>query len=182
MPRPVVLFPCGSQSTKRTFKSFEASDAAKLMAVVVLPTPPFWLATAMILPNAQTLTRFAICFTWNKRVDTLHNAVSRETRDAPLSPRNLPDGSAVCSPSIILPNQQPEPIRQSRTNFGHLTRIDRPRHQPIETPPDILGSPGKYTYIAQMPRALTKKHRPALVRFDQQHPPTWSHYGNRHAR
>jgi hypothetical protein len=27
-----------------------ASEAARLMAVVVLPTPPFWLAIAIVLP------------------------------------------------------------------------------------------------------------------------------------
>ncbi len=33
-------------------RSLAASEAARLIAVVVLPTPPFWLATAMILPKA----------------------------------------------------------------------------------------------------------------------------------
>ena len=32
-----------------------ASEAARLMAVVVLPTPPFWLATAIILPIFNNL-------------------------------------------------------------------------------------------------------------------------------
>ena len=45
-PKPVVAFPCGSESMTSTRRSFAASDAAKLMAVVVLPTPPFWLAIA----------------------------------------------------------------------------------------------------------------------------------------
>jgi len=31
--------------------SLTASEAARLMAVVVLPTPPFWLVTAITLPN-----------------------------------------------------------------------------------------------------------------------------------
>src|SRR5271165_5394169 len=33
----------------RLFTSAAAIEAARLMAVVVLPTPPFWLATAIIL-------------------------------------------------------------------------------------------------------------------------------------
>src|SRR5438445_11835931 len=49
-PKPLVAFDCGSQSTSRVFTSAAANDAAKLMAVVVLPTPPFWLATAIIFP------------------------------------------------------------------------------------------------------------------------------------
>ena len=33
-----------------TFFSRTARDAARLMAVVVFPTPPFWLAIAMTFP------------------------------------------------------------------------------------------------------------------------------------
>src|SRR5262249_25837828 len=47
MPKPVVLFPCGSRSIRRLFFSLTARDAAKLIDVVVLPTPPFWFAIAM---------------------------------------------------------------------------------------------------------------------------------------
>src|SRR5271169_872002 len=35
---------------RSVFTSAAAKDAAKLMAVVVFPTPPFWLATAMTRP------------------------------------------------------------------------------------------------------------------------------------
>src|SRR6266481_10197158 len=49
-PSPLVEFDCGSQSTSRVLTSAAASEAARLMAVVVLPTPPFWLATAMTRP------------------------------------------------------------------------------------------------------------------------------------
>src|SRR5271169_749035 len=49
-PRPLVAFDCGSQSMRSVFTSAAAKDAARLMAVVVLPTPPFWLATAMTRP------------------------------------------------------------------------------------------------------------------------------------
>src|SRR5260221_10313586 len=46
-PRPLVEFDCGSQSTSRVLTSAAASEAARLMAVVVLPTPPFWFERAM---------------------------------------------------------------------------------------------------------------------------------------
>src|SRR3984957_222756 len=49
-PKPLVAFDCGSQSTSSVFTSAAAKEAAKLMAVVVLPTPPFWLATAITRP------------------------------------------------------------------------------------------------------------------------------------
>src|ERR1700733_8543911 len=49
-PRPLEAFDCGSQSMSRVFTSAAAKDEARLMAVVVLPTPPFWLATAMTRP------------------------------------------------------------------------------------------------------------------------------------
>src|SRR5689334_1195492 len=46
MPRPVDALPWGSRSISRTCSLFAASAVARLIAVVVLPTPPFWLATA----------------------------------------------------------------------------------------------------------------------------------------
>ena len=47
-PTPLVRLPCGSMSTISTFRSARATDAAKLIAVVVFPTPPFWFVTAKI--------------------------------------------------------------------------------------------------------------------------------------
>ena len=41
----------GSRSTTSTRRPTAASAVARLIAVVVLPTPPFWLATAMIRPG-----------------------------------------------------------------------------------------------------------------------------------
>src|SRR5581483_3446378 len=45
MPRPVEAFPCGSLSISSTRSPTAARAVPRLMAVVVLPTPPFWLAT-----------------------------------------------------------------------------------------------------------------------------------------
>src|ERR1017187_1536018 len=56
-PRPLVEFDCGSQSTSNVLTSAAANEAARLMAVVVLPTPPFWLATAMTRP----MILFSVC-------------------------------------------------------------------------------------------------------------------------
>src|SRR5215469_14056676 len=46
MPRPTDSAPWGSKSTSRTRRPNSASAAPKLIVVVVLPTPPFWLHTA----------------------------------------------------------------------------------------------------------------------------------------
>src|SRR6185503_15387914 len=53
-PRPEVRFPWGSASTASTRFSAAARLAARLMAVVVFPTPPFWFATAMIRPRQSS--------------------------------------------------------------------------------------------------------------------------------
>ncbi len=45
MPRPVEALPWGSRSTISTVSPIAASAVPRLIAVVVLPTPPFWLAT-----------------------------------------------------------------------------------------------------------------------------------------
>ena len=51
IPRPEVAFPWGSESTSKTLPLvLYASDAERLTAVVVFPTPPFWFANAIILP------------------------------------------------------------------------------------------------------------------------------------
>jgi hypothetical protein len=49
----VVAFPCGSQSTRRHLFSATATEADKLMAVVVFPTPPFWLAMVITFPMGE---------------------------------------------------------------------------------------------------------------------------------
>src|ERR1051326_6693790 len=45
----IVLFACGSRSMRSVFLLRSANAAARLIAVVVLPTPPFWLAIAMTM-------------------------------------------------------------------------------------------------------------------------------------
>src|ERR1035441_8460487 len=51
-PSPEVALAWGSQSTRRILRPSIARHAARLMAVVVLPTPPFWLTMPRILPMA----------------------------------------------------------------------------------------------------------------------------------
>src|SRR5215831_1435891 len=46
MPRPTESAPCGSKSTSSVRRPCSAIAAPRLMVVVVLPTPPFWLQTA----------------------------------------------------------------------------------------------------------------------------------------
>src|SRR6201991_2093377 len=45
MPRPVEALPWGSLSISSTRSPTAARAVPRLIAVVVLPTPPFWLAT-----------------------------------------------------------------------------------------------------------------------------------------
>src|SRR5580692_9090770 len=45
MPSPVEALPCGSRSISSTRSPTAARAVPRLMAVVVLPTPPFWLDT-----------------------------------------------------------------------------------------------------------------------------------------
>ena len=47
-PQPMVALPCGSMSMSSTRRRVAANEAARFTAVVVLPTPPFWFATAMM--------------------------------------------------------------------------------------------------------------------------------------
>ncbi len=58
----IVVLPCGSRSTRSVWTPFSASAAARLIAVVVFPTPPFWLAIVMIMaPHlSRTASRMVI--------------------------------------------------------------------------------------------------------------------------
>src|SRR5215469_2129016 len=56
MPRPVEALPCGSESIRSTRSPTAASAVPRLMAVVVLPTPPFWLATTSTRSERSDLT------------------------------------------------------------------------------------------------------------------------------
>src|SRR5690606_9884514 len=47
IPTPIVALPCGSRSTSSTRRCVAAREAARFTQVVVLPTPPFWFATAI---------------------------------------------------------------------------------------------------------------------------------------
>ena len=47
MPWDIVRLPCGSMSTQRTRWPSSAKATARFSVVVVLATPPFWLAKAM---------------------------------------------------------------------------------------------------------------------------------------
>ena len=62
-PNPLLEFDCGSQSINRTRISAAAKEAAKLIAVVVFPTPPFWFATAITLLTRDSLPGTLKC--WN---------------------------------------------------------------------------------------------------------------------
>src|SRR5438067_10292717 len=46
--RAAATLPSGSASTSRTEVPPRAAAAARLIAVVVLPTPPFWLAISSV--------------------------------------------------------------------------------------------------------------------------------------
>src|SRR5882724_3673208 len=77
MPIPLVALPWGSASTSKVRRSAMASEAARLTAVVVLPTPPFWFAIETILAIAwlgKLLLCMDICYLTTGR---------RPVRDAP---------------------------------------------------------------------------------------------------
>src|SRR5688572_4729169 len=54
----IVLFAWGSRSISSVRLPRRARAAARLMAVVVFPTPPFWFAIATIIRGAGILTAF----------------------------------------------------------------------------------------------------------------------------
>src|SRR4051794_1176905 len=101
MPSPVLALPCESRSTISTERSLAASAVPRLIAVVVLPTPPFWLATASTRPRPAGICSLA--------PDTLQPADDEDTalgvRQArlPLDPIVQPRVASVNSVSACRP-------------------------------------------------------------------------------
>src|ERR1043166_9601212 len=52
----IELLACGSRSRSSVFEPRRANAAARLIAVVVFPTPPFWLVIAIINSVTQTFS------------------------------------------------------------------------------------------------------------------------------
>src|SRR5210317_1288558 len=81
MPLPMVALPWGSRSTSNTRFFMAASEAARFTQVVVLPTPPFWFAIAIILANVQSLLRFSAAGAQSRAQCHVHQVtLFRQTR------------------------------------------------------------------------------------------------------
>src|SRR5262245_23165958 len=87
-PSPTDSEPCGSKSTSSTRRPYSASAAPRLMVVVVLPTPPFWLHIAM--------TRAGPC-------SVRAGGSGRYGIGRPVGPNSPSEaaGSTSCSPELV---------------------------------------------------------------------------------
>ena len=81
MPRPVDALPCGSRSMTSVRNPSSARQAPRLTVVVVLPTPPFWLATAITRGSGRPRRRIRLrssridsCSRGLRRVDGPHGS------------------------------------------------------------------------------------------------------------
>src|ERR1700757_4934567 len=66
-PNELVAFAWGSRSTSKIRLPDSANAALRFTAVVVLPTPPFWLAIATIFISGRRATNFSS----SRQTDTL---------------------------------------------------------------------------------------------------------------
>ena len=103
----MVALPWGSRSISSTRRCVAASEAARLTAVVVFPTPPFWFATAMI--------RFIRLKPYQVRRDNARHRVRGPGSGAPPAPSS-PAGSAFRSrpPALYLSWRSSRPPRPAR--------------------------------------------------------------------
>ena len=139
IPTPVVVFPCGSMSTSRTRKPIIARDAPRFTAVVLFPTPPFWLTIAMIRAvacshyraNAVPLADDALCTLDEQvrsfRVGSSTTSSNRSARIAPTrrSPRNPGSTRAAGDQQAI--TSSPPTARSRTVKGGFSARISATR-------------------------------------------------------
>ena len=100
MPAPVVALPCGSRSTSSTRRFIAVRLAARLTAVVVFPTPPFWFTIARIRVTVarhhdQVAFRIEAGHRERGRRDDAHRR--RQQRRSP-RPETRPSSRSSCPP------------------------------------------------------------------------------------
>src|SRR6185437_2702760 len=140
-PSPLEALHWGSQSTSKVGTSAAASEAARLIAVVVLPTPPFWLVMAkMRMAVCRSLAEIRRMFhveppsghstssgrsTWNTQDDAAVHCARKwmKCTPVPLSLAGGPIGRAVPGRPEGRRGSRREPaIKPRRYNFHALER------------------------------------------------------------
>ena len=101
-PSPVLALPCGSRSMISTRSPTAASAVPRLIAVVVLPTPPFWLA------SARTRVRLVRRRSWRVRL------VARERSDVTSTICESARGQARMKPARRSPSSPARPRSRLR--------------------------------------------------------------------
>src|SRR2546427_4365295 len=95
----IVLFACGSRSMRSVGLPRSARAAARLMAVVVLPTPPFWFAMATII----RMTTNGEIVAGNSRIAGLVNGVLLSYRVGELASCRLANYRVTYSTILLSP-------------------------------------------------------------------------------
>src|ERR671912_2548061 len=143
IPKPLVAFPWGSRSTTSVRMPLRASTLARFTTVVVLPTPPFWFAQAIVRatqrPARNTLTErdSTIDGSWAGSIERCRDRVDKgDTRriaaDHPWVPstHGTPRSTPVARETALVPPghcPDREPVGYSATTLP---------------PPSIEGEPG----------------------------------------
>src|SRR5215207_714477 len=125
-PRPLVALPCGSMSTTSTLSPLSARYAARLIAVVLFPTPPFWFTMATTVFTAGILARAPRAFLLTPYLVASSRApppyggtpaasrsLSRGSRDAAPWPRSRADEAPGVPPKPSLPVFPPRVVLQT---------------------------------------------------------------------
>ena len=108
MPRPLVQFACGSRSTRSTRWPRSARAAERFRAVVVLPTPPFWLAMATTFMRkgrelgGHTVTGDRTACNQNRRASGNHRRRRKATRLPRQKSQKPPGSGTLVDAKIIL--------------------------------------------------------------------------------
>src|SRR6185437_6054152 len=141
----------GSQSTSKVGTSAAASEAARLIAVVVLPTPPFWLVMAkMRMAVCRSLAEIRRLFhvehpcggsassgrsTWNTQDDAAVHCARKRMKCAPVPTllaggplgRAVPGRPEGCRGSRCKPAIKPRWYQLHALEGPHRDQIGRQR-------------------------------------------------------
>ena len=141
LPRLIVRLPCGSPSISRTFFPACAKLIPRLAQVVVLPTPPFWLAMAMICVFID-FTSFLIVSVASGNRKSRHSKIKSEVTALSIAGIRVPEMKKAPSHFILSAVSNSYSIIQIRSNYVKLpqtkTREQRAEKRPQNTPKNRL--------------------------------------------
>ena len=135
-PKLIVRLPCGSPSIRSTFFPACARPIPKFAQVVVLPTPPFWLAMAMICVFID-FTSFLIVAVASGNRKSRHFKINSEVTALSIAGIRVPEMKKSTQHFILCATSNSYSIIQISSNYAKLPQPKNEGKEGLKSTPKI---------------------------------------------